>query len=58
MTGPHATGALAGRTVIVTRASAQAAGLVRALEALGSAFCFARTRPRLLIAILAHVWVI
>lgn len=36
MTGAHATGALAGRTVIVTRASVQAAGLIRALEALGA----------------------
>jgi len=36
MTGAHDRSALAGRTVIVTRASAQAAGLVRALEALGA----------------------
>jgi len=36
MTEAHDTGALAGRTVIVTRASAQAAGLVNALEALGA----------------------
>lgn len=36
MTGAQDRGALTGRTVIVTRASAQAGGLVRALEELGA----------------------
>lgn len=36
MTGAHDSRALAGRTIIVTRTSAQAGGLVRALEELGA----------------------